>query len=34
LRKKLIKKDEKIFTHSKERVVRKGKIKVPPPSHV
>jgi hypothetical protein len=26
LRKKIIKKDEKMFTHSKERVVRKGKI--------
>jgi hypothetical protein len=34
LRKIIIKKDEKMFTHSKEKVVKKGKIKVPPPSHV
>jgi hypothetical protein len=31
---KAIKKEEKIFTHSKERLVKRGKIECTPPNHV
>jgi hypothetical protein len=31
---KAIKKGEKMFTHSKERLVKRCKIECPPPNHV
>jgi len=31
---KVIKKGGKMFSHSNKRVVRRGKLKCPPPSHV
>jgi hypothetical protein len=33
-KKKIIKREKKMSTHSKERIVRRGKIKCSPSSHV
>jgi hypothetical protein len=32
-KKKVFKREKKMFTYSKEKVVRRGKLNCPPPSH-